>query len=325
MPHKYATKKGWHVPKQKHKVRNWSEYNKALIHRGRVDFWLEEDAIRKWHEPYTPNDGTGKPREYSDFAIMTCLEIRQIYHLPLRQTEGFVNSIFTLMGLDLRAPSYSALSKRLGQLKIPCPRYTNQDKIPKVPEVIAVDSTGLKRFGRDEWHQEKHKVSGKRSWRKLHLLVDDGNIIHGCNLTNRFVNDDSMVKPLLEQTNIEANTVCMDGGYDSFDVYEHFDRKYPHMKVIIPPDKNARISCDNHEYRNENLRFIKNHGRMHWQRAHQYGKRNLSEMAIQRYKRILGPKLHSREFTRQKQEALIGTSILNKMTSLGMPDSQRRK
>ena len=103
------------------------------------------------------------------------------------------------------------------------------------------------------------------------------------------------------------------------------DKQYPNTKVVIPPDKGAKISRDNHEYRNENLRFIKNHGRMHWQRTHQYGKRNLSEMAIQRYKRILGPKLHSREFTRQKQEALIGTSILNKMTSLGMPDSQRRK
>ena len=57
MPHKYATKKGWHVPKQKHKVRNWSEYNQALINRGRIDFWLSEDAIEKWHEPYTPNDG----------------------------------------------------------------------------------------------------------------------------------------------------------------------------------------------------------------------------------------------------------------------------
>lgn len=108
MPHKYATKKGWHVPKQKHKVRNWSEYDKALIKRGRIDFWIEEDAIKQWYEPYTLNDGTGKPREYSDFAIMTCLEIRQVYHLPLRQTEGFMNSIFTLMGLDLRAPSYSA-------------------------------------------------------------------------------------------------------------------------------------------------------------------------------------------------------------------------
>ena len=150
-------------------------------------------------------------------------------------------------------------------------------------------------------------------------------MIHGCALTDRFTNDDRMVEPLLEQTKIKPDSAFMDGGYDSFGVYEHFDKQYPHTKVVIPPDKGAKISRDNHEYRNENLRFIKNHGRMHWQRTHQYGKRNLSEMAIQRYKRILGPKLHSREFTRQKQEALIGTSILNKMTSLGMPDSQRRK
>ena len=325
MPYKYPTKKGWHVPKQKHKVRNWSEYNNALINRGRIDFWLSEDAIAKWYEPYTPNDGTGKPREFSDFAIMVCLEIRQVYHLTLRQTQGFVQSVFSMMQLDLKSPSYSALSKRLAQLKIPCPRYTQLDKLSDIPTVIAVDSTGLKRFGRDEWHQEKHKVLAKRSWRKLHLLVDENHMIHGCALTDRFTNDDRMVEPLLEQTKIKPDSAFMDGGYDSFGVYEHFDKNYPQTKVVIPPDKGAKISQENHEYRNENLRFIKNHGRMHWQRTQQYGKRNLSEMAIQRYKRILGPKLHSREFTRQKQEALIGTSILNKMTSLGMPDSQRRK
>ena len=325
MPFKYPTKKGWHVPKQKHRLRNWSEYNKALVNRGRIDFWLEESAIERWYEPYTPNDGTGKPRQYSDFAIIVCHEIRQVYHLTLRQTEGFVNSIFGLMGLDSKCPSYSILSKRLALLNTACPRYTEKDKVPDETAAIAIDSTGLKRFGRDEWHQERHKVSAKRSWRKLHLLVDDDHIIHGCALTDRFTSDDSMVEALLEQTKIEANSVFMDGGYDSLGIYEHFDRQYSHMKVVVPPDKDAVISQNNHEYRNDNLRFIKNHGRMHWQKTHQYGKRNLSEMAIQRYKRILGPKLHSREFTRQKQEALIGTSILNKMTSLGMPDSQRRK
>jgi len=60
-----------------------------------------------------------------------------------------------------------------------------------------------------------------------------------------------------------------------------------------------------------------------WQRLRKYGKRNHSELAIQRYKQILGNILQVREFVRQKQEAVIGCGILNKMTSLGMPKSYR--
>jgi len=62
---------------------------------------------------------------------------------------------------------------------------------------------------------------------------------------------------------------------------------------------------------------------MNWQRIRNYGQRNYSELAIQRYKRILGRQLHTREMSRQKQEAMIGCGILNKMTGLGMPESYR--
>jgi len=33
--------------------------------------------------------------------------------------------------------------------------------------------------------------------------------------------------------------------------------------------------------------------------------------------------MQSREMARQKQEAMIGCGILNKMTSIGMPESSR--
>ena len=64
-------------------------------------------------------------------------------------------------------------------------------------------------------------------------------------------------------------------------------------------------------------------GHMGWQNRRHYGRRNYSELAIQRYKRILGNQMQSREMARQKQEAMIGCGVLNKMTSLGMPESYR--
>ena len=64
-------------------------------------------------------------------------------------------------------------------------------------------------------------------------------------------------------------------------------------------------------------------GPMRWQKAKQYGKRNVSENAMQRYKTIIGPKLHSREFENQQQEMMLAASILNRFTQLGMPESYR--
>ena len=75
--------------------------------------------------------------------------------------------------------------------------------------------------------------------------------------------------------------------------------------------------------RNRNIQEIKAHGRMAWQKNRTYGRRNLSELAMLRYQKILGNAMHARDFERQKQEVMIGCGVLNKMTSLGMPASYR--
>jgi transposase len=323
MPYKYPKSKDWHVPKQKYKIINWSEYNQALKNRGSIDFWLTDDAVEQWHEVDQDNIGCGAPQKYTDFAIITCHEIRQVYKQPLRQTEGFINSIFRMMKLDIKCPSYSVLSKRLSLLGIESPRYAKNAVPEEGISTIAVDSTGLKRFGRDEWHQEKHKVSAKRSWRKLHIAVDQDHYIQGTILTNRFDSDEGTLDDLIDQFDVNADHVSLDGAYDSFNVYEQLSDKFPGAEIVIPPDKNAVINDGNHVIRNHNLEQIIEHGRMHWQKLTQYGRRNYSELAIQRYKRILGNRLHSRELSRQKQEAMICSSVLNKMTSLGMPISYR--
>lgn len=74
-----------------------------------------------------------------------------------------------------------------------------------------IDSTGLKRFGRDKWHQERHKVSAKRSWRKLHIAVDEKHVIQSCELTDRFTHDDQMVESLAEQIDLSVGHCTADG------------------------------------------------------------------------------------------------------------------
>ena len=324
MPNKYPEKKGWKVPKQKYKLSNWSEYNESLRHRGSIDVWLSVDAISQWYEAERVYDGTGTPKWYSDFAIRTCHEIRLVYRLPLRQTQGFIDSLFRQMGIDLACPDYTVLSKRLSELDIKVPKYRiKKDKPDDAVHAIAIDSTGLKRFGRGEWHQEKYTLSSKASWRKLHIAVNQDHYIEACELTDRFNHDDSQVDALLDQIQGPIDHFSGDGAYDETPVYDAVTTHSPNADVVIPPRANAVEKDNAHEQRNRNIREIKKLGRMQWQKTRQYGRRNYSELGVQRYQKIFGDALHARDIVRQKQEVKLACGALNKMTSLGMPRSYR--
>ena len=102
--------------KTKYRVKNWASYDRALVRRGDVTVWFSAAAIAAW-EPAGVGRRGGQLR-YSDLAIETALTIRLIFTLPLRQTEGFLTSLFGLMGLDLPAPDHTTLSRRGQHLKL---------------------------------------------------------------------------------------------------------------------------------------------------------------------------------------------------------------
>ena len=87
---KMTHKKRRSYAKARYKVINWKEYNEALRRRGDLRIWISEAAIEHWH-PKRLNNHKGRPQLYSDYAIECCLLLRQVYRLPLRQTEGFVH------------------------------------------------------------------------------------------------------------------------------------------------------------------------------------------------------------------------------------------
>ena len=91
--------------KTKYRVANWAAYNQALVRRGDVTVWVSSEAIAAW----TPGRSgrRGGQRRYLDLAIETALTLRLLYHLPLRQAEGFLHALFGMMRLDLSAPDYT--------------------------------------------------------------------------------------------------------------------------------------------------------------------------------------------------------------------------
>ena len=163
----------------------------------------------------------------------------------------------------------------------------------------------------------------RQTSRSLVLGLDENHYIQAATLTDRFTHDNEVVDDLLGQINNEVDHFTADGAYDESPVYDKLSVHSPSSNIVIPPAKNAVINSKAHQMRNRNIGEIEENGRMTWQRCHNYGQRNYSELGVQRYKRILGRAMHAREMSRQKQEFMIGCSVLNKMTGLGMPESSK--
>ena len=195
------------------------------------------------------------------------------------------------------------------------------------PVNVVIDSTGLKVFGAGEWQREKHGGKGHRTWRKLHLAVDPetGEIL-ASELTTTEDGDASQVGPLLDQISGPIASVTADGAYDGEPVYRIIAERDPATAVIIPPRSTA-VPSNKAEtaptQRDRHLQVIQEHGRLGWQKAVNYGRRSLGEVAMMRYKTVIGRRLHARTLPTQKTEAAAGCKVINIMTRLGMPVSQR--
>jgi hypothetical protein len=306
-------------PKTLYCVRNWSEYEQALVQRGSITFWLSDDIEKIWL--YTGEKQRGSQFDYSDKAIEVMLTLKEVFHLTNRSVEGFVRSLFQMMNIDLPVPDHSTLSRRGKTLKVKLPGKASGSLN------LVLDSTGLKIYGEGEWKVRKHGYSKRRTWRKLHLGADpETGEIQAALLTENSVSDDATVKELLEQIEQELLACAADGAYDKRKVYDALNDHSPGVEILIPPRKNARIwqhgnSKAERLKRDENLRYIRKHGRQQWKEDSQYHMRSLAETAMFRLKTIFGDELSARLLETQTTQALVRCLALNRMTHLGMPES----
>ena len=141
--------------KATYRVRNWKEYDAALVRRGALTLWVEEATLQAWR--YQGPNQRGAQFEYSDLAIECLLTLRAVYHLTLRATEGFARSLFEVMGLDLEVPDHTTLGRRAAAVRITLPKRAEG------PLHLVLDSTGLKVYGEGEWKARKHGYSKRRT------------------------------------------------------------------------------------------------------------------------------------------------------------------
>jgi hypothetical protein len=318
MPHKYNDDRRHHIPKMSFRVRNWPEYEAGLRRRGSLTLWIEEDALHHWQTL-----GPGGQARYSDAAIQTTLMVRTAFRLPLRQTEGLMSSVITLMDLTISAPDHSTISRRAVTLPVIQP-----DLVPAGPLHLLIDSTGLQVYGAGQWLEAKHGAKSRRKWRKLHLAVDaDNGMIVARTLTDQDVDDPSQVGPLLDQIDVGMAKVTADGAYDGAPTYATIAARGDDIEVVIPPRSTAVPSDElgPPTQRDCHLKMITEHGRLAWQKATDYGRRSLVETTMGRYKALIGPRLRARGFAAQQTEVAVGVLVLNRMLVAGRPDSVRRQ
>ena len=223
--------------KKKYRVGSWRAYERGLRARGDVTVWFAEEALSTWTPP--PTRCRGAQQRYSNLAILTALTLRMLFHMPLRQTEGFVASLLRLMGLDLNAPDHTTLSRRNRDVLVPA-LSRDDDR----PIHLIVDSTGLKMYGAGEWCSRKHRKAHERGgWRKLHIGVDDDGYVVAAALTQNTVDDADVLPDLLGQIDAPLRRFTGDGAYDTRSVYQAVgEAGGPGVEVVVPPRRPATAS-----------------------------------------------------------------------------------
>ncbi len=319
MPFKANADRRHRIPKQRHRVTNWADYEAGLRARGSLTIWFSDEAVEGWRAEARAGRG-GQPR-YSSLAIITALTLRAVFRLALRQTEGLIGSILALLGLDLPVPDHSTMSRRAETLEVPRPRRGRE------PVHLLVDGTGLKLCGPGEWLEEKHGTKRRRAWRKLHLATDadTGDIVASL-LTDKDADDGSQVGPLLDRVDGPVASFTGDGAFDRDDVYAEVATRHPDATVIVPPRSSAVPSAaaeTDPTQRDLHLGCIAERGRMGWQRTSGYSWRALVEADNSRWKRVIGDGLRSRTDGRQETEVAIAANVLNRMLELGRPEYVR--
>lgn len=295
-----------------YRVPNWKKYNESLVNRGSLTLWLDEELIAKWHKPETSEE-KGRPLVFHSDALLFCLIIKAVLHLPYRQTEGFVKSLFELMNVSCKTPDYSWMCKKASSLNL-------GSEILKASE-IAIDSSGFKISGEGEWKVRSHGKSERRKWVKLHIAVDTKtHMITAQIITSSDTHDNQAFEGLLTSG---VTAIFADGAYDSNQCHDSASKIG--AKAIIPPRENSILGPepdkDGEEKPRDELILWQDLLGEDWSKMLGYTKRVHAEGAFSRLKRIFGDKLQAKKLIKQANELITKIGILNRFTRIGMPNA----
>lgn len=298
-----------------HHRRDWSKYNRELVNRGNINFWVSPQVLKSWKAKKQKKNG--RPFIYGDEWIKAMCFMRFKFHLSLRETEGFFLSLVALLIGIFEVPCYTQLCRRMKTLSFP-PELIDKKGVTD----IVLDTTGLKVYGPGEWRAKKYK--GKRRWKKLDLGMDlqSGKLVLA-EITNEYVHDTQYLEKALQRINRRKGKVLFDGIADSKRCYE-ITQKY-NKRLLTPPKTGAVLREEGcYEKRNEAIQIIHGLGgdkqaKSIWAKLVGYNRRVVVESMISRWKQLFGGSLKSHCESRRRIEIQLKARMINEM--IGLPDS----
>ena len=274
-------------------VRNWKQYNRSLVQRGSLTFFCHPSVAKELRKAQSRHTGKRGRPPYSNQLILVLMLLKISYGLTYRSCEGMANSLFSAH--SIRIPSYSTLCRGIRKLTNLVPRLSNRR-----PSRFLLDSSGFKITGEGEWKVKIHGSSYRRSWIKVHILVDSkSNEIMDLVVTPSSEADITVAMLLLKDLPGKRTELLADGAYDGARLRKEAYRKG--VQLIVPPPKNGKRRKGAHmANRNEAIDLIALLGgdkaaRSLWGKVTGYNHRVKVESAFSRLKRLFGAAAFSRD------------------------------
>ena len=331
------------APPQQH-TRNWKAYDKALKLRGGIMLYLPEEVLDNWaprRKYFSPKRGQNNYL-FTDTAILTSLTLGAVYNLPLRQTEGFIESILAALGReDLRVPDHTTLSyRRRGldvsiRVQVEAFRLAEKERTGNdgPPRVVAIDSTGRGVSGpgsyrSDKWGSNKGDSNkgdsetdiAKRKYRKVHILTNPvTGEVTALEVTESIMHDASSVEPLLKEHHAALGCyleeVLGDGAYEGKPTVKLVEDLGG--KVTAPPQVNASLETVHGKARTLTRRDKRILSRrrtgsdIEWKVLEKYHRRSLAETTNSRLNGAFGGRFRSRSLEANTVEVRVQARALN--------------
>lgn len=230
---------------------------------------FDEAGLRqRWHP--APTAKRGAPFRYAAIAIQALLALKAVLDLPDRRVDGLAGSIVQLMGVEWRIPEHTRLSRRANPLTVRRPR---RQRTGPVHGVVA--STGLNRDGEGESKGRQHRVSKRRTWRKVHVAMDaDAQDVIGIEVTTQTWTDGEVFGGGLEQ--VDGDIIPIDGE----SAYHHRQGYHAALQrgttVAVPPRHNA-VPWEADHRRPQAVATIADKGLAEWKKAVGDHRRRIAE------------------------------------------------
>jgi IS5 family transposase len=290
--------------------RDWPRYNEALVRRGEI--FLGLDAMEEWEEELEVMNRRkeGARFMFPDGFVRLLGFVRVLFHLPYRQTEGFVEALSRYME-GLSAPDYTTLNRRVNRLQVD---LSLEDIQPDEPVTIAVDASGIKVANSGDWIRRVWKV--RKGYLKIHIAVDvKSRQIVAMEVTDEKVGDNRMFKPLVKaaMNSHPVSRVLADGAYDAKENFNLLARHGvdPAIRVRSNSIAKARGSMARRQVVAERLKNPEV-----WRVRHQYGYRWRAEGVFSCMKRSFGEHVNAKKYVNMAQEMLLKAALYNHLTQM---------